>query len=111
MSLDEAIRDAVRAALVSELPAALAGLVEQSRLVPLREAGVSYRLLLSAEHAGELRIYRRGHSAFVERTELERWVLAAPAARATSTPAPRDEVGELLEIGDRRRKSRKGRAA
>jgi hypothetical protein len=80
------------------------------RLLPLRECGVSYRLVLAAERAGELRVYRRGHASFVELAELERWILASPVARAAEPEGPAsDEIDEIIRLTDERRKVAAGR--
>lgn len=68
-------------------------------LVPIRDAGVSYRAILKAGKKGELRIHRRGKSAFVERAELDRWITSGARAAKAS-----DEIGELIEITQRRRR-------
>lgn len=83
--------------------AAPAAVEAPSTLVPIREAGVSYRAILAAAKNGEIQIHRRGKSAFVERAELERWITAG--ARA---PKPADSVAELIDLTHQRRRRRAG---
>jgi hypothetical protein len=107
VNLDSAIRDAVASAIRAELPRALDDLLARARLIPIKGAPVSYRLLLAAEKAGELRIYRRGHSAFVEAAALDAWIMAAPEVRAPVVTEAHDEIGEVLHLNDQRRALRK----
>lgn len=102
MSLDAALRAAIAEAIRSELPSQLS---ERRRLVPLDETRVARRALLAAEKAGELTIYRRGHSAFVEVEKLDAWIMAAP--KEAKPEAATDEIGAVIELGDRRRRNRK----
>jgi hypothetical protein len=109
--LDEALREAVRSALVAELPGVLAELRERSRLVPIKAASLPYRVILDAEKRGVLPVYRVGHSSFVDERELEALIRAEGLRREPERAAEPDAVGELLELDRERRAKRKGRAA
>lgn len=104
MTLDHALREWLRAELAAAIPAVLADLVHQSRLVALADTGINHRAILAAERARELQVYRRGHSAFVERSALEAWIIAGKAPAKLAPPS--DEIGELLAANDARRARR-----
>lgn len=111
MSLDVAVREAVRSALMAELPGVLAELREQSRLVPIKAAALPYRVILDAEKRGVLPVYRVGHSSFVDERELEAFIRAEGLRRSEPATPAADAVGELLELNRERRAKRGGRAA
>jgi len=80
---------------------------EPSRLIPLRSAPVSYRVLLTAIRDGELRCYRGGGRSFVERSELDAWILAHPVApRAVVVEHDHDEVDDIIAANRQRRARR-----
>lgn len=92
----DAIRDDVRDVVRQELRG-----IAQPRLMPIKQAPVSYRAILAAEKAGELTIHRRGKSAFVDVDDLDRWIRAA--GKAVQTAEPADEIAELITLNRRRR--------
>lgn len=111
MSLDDALRAAVLAQ-VPELVAALREELGRSKLIPIKEAIVSYRAILAAEKRCELKVYRVGNGSFVDEIELYDWIKrvgAQPAARADEHPA--DEIAELIDMQDGKRRKGRGRAA
>jgi hypothetical protein len=73
------------------------------RLVPIREAPVPYRAILAAERAGELRIYRRGRTSWVDSVELDEWIRSAPQVEPDPEAAPTDEVDQIIAANRRRR--------
>lgn len=105
MTIDAALTALIEAAAEAGARRALEALPPERRggLVPIREAPVAYRAILEAEHAGELRVYRRGKASFVDRDQLEEWIRRAPSG--TAEPEP-DEVAELIELHHRRRRRR-----
>ena len=105
MSLDAAIRHALFGG-VSELAAALRAELDRPRMVPVKEAPVAYRAILEAERAGELTVYRVGHTSLVDEQELFAWVRRT-GAKPPPKEAPADEIGELIALSDRRRVGRK----
>lgn len=109
MSLDDAIRETVTAALREALPAIRTEL-GRPRLLPIRETPVAYRAILAAEQRGELTVYRVGHASLVDEAELYEWVRRTGAPRDPKRAAPADEVGELIAINETRRARRKGAA-
>ncbi len=103
MSLDAAIRELVLGAVRDGLPVLLAEL-GRPRLISIRELPVSHRLVLDAERAGEIRIYRRAKFSAVDEAEFIAWVKRAPAsAMRKPEPAPVDEIGELIAANESRR--------
>jgi hypothetical protein len=80
--------------------------IGRPRLVPIKEAPVAYRLILAAERAGELQVYRVGHASLVDEAELYEWIRRTGAAREKPRQDKQaDEIGELIAIGDRRRRT------
>jgi hypothetical protein len=109
MSIEAEIQSVVLAA-VRGVAAELRAELGRRRMLPIKETPVSYRAILEAERAGELRVFRVGHASLVDEAELYEWIRRAGAARAKPQPDHRpDEVGELIEIGDRRRRASGGR--
>lgn len=77
---------------------------EPSRLIPLRQSPVGYRLTLEAIKQGELRKYQVGGRSFIERTELDAWILAHPVApRAVVAEPEHDEIDAVIAANRRRR--------
>jgi hypothetical protein len=108
--LEQALQEAVRAALAAELPPLLAQLQAQPRMLAIKATPVSYRLILDAEKRGELTVFRVGKASLVDAAQLFEWIRRVGQQRRTATPA--DAVGELLELDrERRAKRGKGRAA
>ena len=83
----------------------LAAAAEQapSRLIPLRESPVGYRLTLAAIKSGDLTKYTVGGRSYIERVELESWILSHPVRQSPPavTSAP-DEVDRVLATARRR---------
>jgi hypothetical protein len=104
MTLDAAIARAVADAIRAELPRVLDDHFGRDRLLAIDDTGVSRRLLLRAASAGEITIYRRGQSAWVRAEDLDRWILDAPDSRRETPADPVDEIGELIEMGERRQR-------
>jgi hypothetical protein len=110
VSLEGAIGDALEAALRERLPALLAQLQIEARMLPIKAAPVSYRAILAAEKAGEIAVYRVGKASLVDTAELYAWI--RQTGLTTPVEATPDDVGELLELDrERRAKRGKGRAA
>jgi hypothetical protein len=105
MSLDAAIREIVLGAVRDALPELRAEL-GRPRLISIRELPVSHRLVLEAERAGEIRVYRRGKFSAVDEAEFTTWVKRAPACVVRKIePAPvLDEIDEIIASNDVRRK-------
>jgi hypothetical protein len=105
MSLEAEISAVVLAAVrgaVADVRAELG----RPRLVPIKETVVAYRAILEAERAGELQVYRIGHASLVDEGELYDWIRRTGAAREKPRQVePSDEIAELIEIGDRRRRT------
>jgi hypothetical protein len=74
-------------------------------LIHIKQAPVSYRAILAANKAGELRVYRRGRAAFVRRDELETWIQRAPLTERAPAAAT-DEIAELIQLNNARRRRR-----
>jgi hypothetical protein len=110
LSLDAVLREAVRDALATELPAVLAHLHGEPRMLPIKETPVSYRLILEAEKRGELTVFRVGKASLVDASELFEWIRRAGCKQAAPATQP-DAVGELLELDRARRAKRKGTSA
>jgi hypothetical protein len=111
VSLDVAIRELVLGAVRDALPALLSEL-GRPRLISIRELPVSYRLVLEAERAGEIRVYRRGKFSAVDEAEFIQWVKLAPASAIRKPePAPVDDIEDLIAANEIRRTKRRGRAA
>jgi len=105
VSLEAAIRQALLCG-VSELVASVRAELDRPRMVPVKGAPVAYRAILAAEQAGELTVYRVGHTSLVDEQELFAWVRRTGAKQSPEV-APVDEIGELIALADRRRVSRK----
>ena len=101
MSLDAALRSAVLE-LVPEFAASVRAEFERPRLVPIKSAPVAYRAILDAERHGELAVYRVGHASFVDEAELFAWIRRVGVPKVE--PEQRDTVGELIALGDARRR-------
>jgi hypothetical protein len=105
MSIEAEIHSVVLAAIrgaAAELRAELG----RPRLVPIKETVVAYRAILEAERAGELQVYRVGHASLVDEAELYEWIRRTGAARAKPAAVEEpDAIGELIAIGDRRRRT------
>src|SRR5690606_16115450 len=104
MSLDDQIRDVLLGA-APELAARLREELGGPRRIPLAEAPVARRTVLDAERAGELSIYRTGQARLLDESELYAWIRRTGAPRRAPAE-PADEVGELIAIGDERRRRR-----
>ena len=114
MSLDAALRTAICDVLVAELPAVLAQLSGEHRMIEIKSAPVSYRAILAAEKVSDLRVYRIGKTSLVDVTELYDWIRRTGTAKPSATTADEvavDEVGDLIQINEQRRSKRRGRAA
>jgi hypothetical protein len=107
MSLEDAIRDIVLG-IAPELVALVRAEVGRSRLLPIRETPVSSRRILEAERAGELQVYRVGHTALVDEAELHAWIKRTGTQVATTGADP---IAELVSANDARRRRGGGRAA
>lgn len=90
-----ALLDAIRADVAEAVRAELRG-IATPRLVALEDAGVARRALLEAERRGELTIHRRGKAGFVERAQLERWIVAG------SEVAETDDAADVIALNRRR---------
>lgn len=112
MSLDIAIRELVLGAVRAALPELRAEL-GRPRLLSIRELPVSYRLVLEAERAGEIRVYRRGKFSAVDEAEFVAWVKRAVAPRRAANSEIADEIGEIIAATESRRarRARRTRAA
>ena len=82
--LQAAAKEGARAA-IAELATS-----QPSRWVPLKHCELPYREVLRLVAAGELRSYGRGHSKYLDREQLDRWLLSHPITE------PRDETDELI---------------
>lgn len=91
-----ALLDAIRADVAEAVRAELRG-IGAPRLVALDDAGVARRALLEAERRGELKIHRRGKAGFVERAQLERWIMAG------SDVAETDDAANIIALARQRR--------
>lgn len=110
MTLEDAIRQVVLGA-ATELAARLREELGRPRMILLDDAPVARRIVLDAERAGELPIYRVGQARLLDESELYAWIRRTGAPRrAPAVPAvpaePADEVGELIALGDERRRRR-----
>lgn len=102
--------DALADVLGAKVAAAARDQLGRPRMLPIKDAPVSYRRLLEAERAGELRIYRVGHASLVDEVELFDWIKRSGARVAMSPePEPADEIGALVEMNDVRRARAGGR--
>jgi hypothetical protein len=105
MSLEVELQAVVLAA-VRGAAAELRAELGRPRMVPIKETVVAYRAILEAERTGELRVYRVGHASLVDEAEFYEWIRRVGASRAEPPPVEQtDEVGELIEIADRRRRA------
>jgi hypothetical protein len=109
VTLDEQIQELILRGVRDAVPTLLAEL-GRPRLLSIRELPVSYRLILEAEKAGEIRVYRRGKYSAVDEAEFIQWMKRAPTLDAEPAP-PSDEVGALIDLNNSQRKRRGGRAA
>ena len=87
MSLEAEIHRVVLAS-APELAAALLAHIERPRMLPIKEAPISYRLILAAERAGELPVYRVGHSSFIAEGELFEFIRRTCHQRRDRGPVP-----------------------
>jgi hypothetical protein len=105
MSLEAEISAVVLAA-VRDAAVELRAELGRPRLVPIKETVVAYRTILEAERAGDLQVYRVGHASLVDEAELYAWIRRTGAARREPKQSePSDEIGQLIAIGDRRRRT------
>jgi len=105
VSLDAAIRELVLSAVRDALPEVRAEF-GRPRLISIRELPVSHRLVLEAEHAGEIRVYRRGKLSVVDEAEFVAWMKRSATPTKPPQPTADDEIGELIAANVRRRKPR-----
>jgi hypothetical protein len=105
------IEAALRAAIlahVPELAAAVRAEIERPRLLPIKSACVSYRAILEGEKRGELQVYRIGNASLIDESELYDWIRRV-GVKATPQPEQQgDELGELIELQDGKRKRAAG---
>jgi hypothetical protein len=92
--------------LVPEIVAAVRAELGHPRMRPIKETPISYRRILDAERAGELHVYRIGHAALVDESELYDWI-RKKGVEVERTDEPADEIGELISLGDQRRRVRR----
>lgn len=111
MSLDLSLRELLEAAAEAGARRALADakVAGGSKLVPIKGAKVAYRAILEAEKAATLNVYRVGHSSFVDEDELDAWIKITGTASTTQVVEATDDVGELIEMNNSRRRG--GRVA
>ena len=112
MSLEGAIRAAILAH-VGELAAAVREEIARPRMVPVKEAIVSYRAILDAEKRGALTVYRIGNASLVDEGELYAWIKREGVKRVEreAEPDEQDEIDALVDLADKRRRQRGGGAA
>jgi len=76
-----------------------------SRWIPIKESPLGYRATLDLVKAGELQVHGIGHRRYLDREQLDRWLLAHPI-RSNDAPSDDDEIAELIAAGDARREKR-----
>jgi hypothetical protein len=103
MNLDEAIHVSVLSAVRAALPELLAEL-QRPRLIPIRELPVSFRMVLAAEKAGEIQVYRKGKFSAVDEAEFVAWV------KRVAKPSAADEIADLVDSNRRRHRQRAAHA-
>lgn len=94
---------------VPELVAALLAHVERPRMLPIKEAPIAYRLILDAEKAGELTVFRVGHASFVDEAELFSYIKRAGVSCKPLAEPVGDDIDALIHSGDERRARKAGK--
>jgi len=105
VSIENEFRSAVLS-LVPELVAMVRAELGRPRMLPIKETIVSYRQILDGEKRGELTVYRVGHAALVDETELYAWIRRVGII-GTNNPdaAPAvDDIDRVIAIGDAKRR-------
>jgi hypothetical protein len=105
MSIEGELRNLVLAAF-RDAAAELRAELGRPRMLPIKSCGVPYRQVLDAEKRGELVVYRVGNASLVDEGELYAWIRKTGVRREVEKQGPSDEIGELIEMGDRRRRAK-----
>jgi len=112
VSAAEALRDLLAEAAELGARKALEQVQSTSpaRLVPLKQASISYRNLLELIRAGELKVFGCGNRKFVDREAVEQWLLNHPITNLRETTEETVEIDELV-ASNRARKAKRAKGA
>lgn len=114
MTASDALNELLAAAAEAGAKRALeqATTSKQSRLVPLRECPIGYRNVLDLVRRGELKVFGVGNRKFVDREQLDEWILNHPmsASATTVTDANDDEIAAIIAANHKRKQGKRSSA-
>lgn len=77
------------------------------RLIPLKQCSIGYRNVLDLVRRGDLEVFGVGNRKFVDREQLDQWILNHPIAKPVDTEAKEDEIDAIIAANRSRRKPKR----